>query len=96
MILELANNYGILITVMIIGSILFICFFSFFKIYINKSFTNTQFFEKAWFSSFFVLFISQLWDIQYYDGRISIVFWILLAGLKEVITPKVIEEKSNL
>ena len=96
LILELANNYGILITVMIIGSILFICFFSFFKIYINKSFTNTQFFEKAWFSSFFVLFISQLWDIQYYDGRVSIVFWILLAGLKEVITPKVIEEKSNL
>ena len=79
---------------MIIGSIL-ICFFSFFKIYINKSFTNTQFLRKLGFHHF-VLFISQLWDIQYFDGRVSIVFWILLAGLKEVITPKVIEEKSNL
>ena len=29
-----------------------------------------------------ILFISQLFDIQYYDGRISIALWILLAGLK--------------
>ena len=88
LILELANNYGIPITIMIFGAIILICFYSFFEIYINESFTKTQFYEKAWFSSFFVLLISQLWDVQYYDVRISIVFWILLAGLKEVITPK--------
>ena len=88
LILELANNYGIPITIIIFGSIILICFNSFFKIYINESYTKIQFFERAWFSSFFVLLISQLWDIQYFDGRISIVFWILLAGLKEVITSK--------
>ena len=26
-----------------------------------------------------------LFDIQYYDGRISIASWILLAGLKQII-----------
>ena len=89
LILELANNYGIPITIIIFGSIILICFNSFFKIYVNESYTKIQFFERAWFSSFFVLLISQLLDIQYFDGRISIVFWILLAGLKEVITSKV-------
>ncbi len=88
LILELANNYGIPITIIIFGSIFLICFYSFFKIYIKESFAKSQFFERAWFSSFFVLLLSQLWDIQYYDGRISIIFWILLAGLKEVIRPK--------
>ncbi len=96
LILELANNYGIPITIIIFGSIIQICFYSFFKIYISESYTKVQFFERAWFSSFFVLLISQLWDIQYFDGRISIVFWILLAGLKEVIKPKVQLEKTNL
>ena len=96
LILDLANNYGIPITIIIFGSIILICFYSFFKIYINESFTKTQVFERAWFSSFFVLLISQLWDVQYYDGRISIVFWILLAGLKEVIKTKSSLEKTNL
>ena len=96
LILELANNYGIPITIIIFGSIIQICFNSFSKIYINQSYAKTHFFERAWFSSFFVLLISQLWDIQYFDGRISIVFWILLAGLKEVITSKVQLEKTNL
>ncbi len=96
LILELANNYGVPITIIIFGSIIIICFNSFSKIYINESFTKTQFFERAWFSSFFVLLVSQLWDIQYFDGRISIVFWILLAGLKEVITTKPPLNNTNL
>ncbi len=96
LIIELAHNYGIPITIIIFSSIVLICFNSFFKIYINESYAKTQFFERAWFSSFFVLLISQLWDIQYFDGRISIVFWILLAGLKEVITSKVQLDNSNL
>ena len=28
---------------------------------------------------------SQLVDVQYFDGRISITFWILLAGAKNLI-----------
>ena len=41
--------------------------------------------ERAWWTSFFVLFLSQLVDVQYYDGKISIVFWILLAGLTNIL-----------
>ena len=28
---------------------------------------------------------SQLVDVQYFDGRMSITFWILLAGAKNII-----------
>ena len=33
----------------------------------------------------FILLISQLFDAQYFEGKISIVFWILLAGLKNIL-----------
>ena len=38
-----------------------------------------------------VFIIAQLSDITYYDGKISIIFSILLAGIKNII-----EEKNNL
>ena len=43
------------------------------------------------FSIFIVFIIAQLNDITYYDGKISIIFSILLAGLINII-----EEKNNL
>ena len=95
LILELSISYGILITILIFTSISLICIFSFKSIFVKKSYSNNNFFEKAWFSSFFVLFCSQLVDIQYFDGRISIVFWILLAGLKEIINPNNSDLKTN-
>ena len=39
-------------------------------------------FEKTWFASIFFITYSHLFDMQYFDLRISIVTWILLAGLR--------------
>ena len=84
LILELSLSYGIPIAIIIFASIFIISTFSFNKIFVEKSFSKNNYFERAWFSSFFVLLCSQLVDIQYFDGRISMIFWILLAGLKEI------------
>ena len=84
LILELSLSYGMPITILIFTPIFLITIFSFSKIFVKKSFSNTNYFERAWFSSFFVLLCSQLVDIQYFDGRISVIFWILLAGLNEI------------
>ncbi len=46
--------------------------------------TSSMIFEKAWIISLFILLISQMVDVQYFDGRISIVFWILLAGARNI------------
>ena len=39
-------------------------------------------------NNFNYFLISQLVDVQYFDGRISIVFWLILAGLKTIIDDK--------
>ena len=76
--IELAYNYGI-ITSFLFGSHIFcslIRCFNKFKV-ISSSSIN---FDIAWFSSLFTLIIFHLNDITYYDGRISIIFWILISG----------------
>ena len=86
LILELAISYGYPVTIIIFSSISFLLIKSS-KFVFNKKTNDIQFFsfEKAWWSSIFILLISQCFDIQYFDGRISIMFWLLLAGLKTII-----------
>ena len=45
---------------------------------------------QAFWAGLFFFLISQLVDVQYFDGKISIVIWILIAGLKNII-----EENNN-
>ena len=42
-------------------------------------------FDRAWITSLILLSISHLVDIQYFDGRISIAGWSLLAGAWAII-----------
>ena len=79
LILDLANSYGILPSLIITFFVIYILGQSFKKIYF--SFNKSISFDKAWWASTFSLALSQLVDIQYFDIRISITFWILLAGL---------------
>ena len=79
--LELAINYGLPSTIIIFGTIFIIYFKAFNLNFINKSGYRTKI-ERSWFISAFIFSLTQFFDIQYYDGRISLIFWILLAGLK--------------
>ena len=47
---------------------------------------NLFVFERAWWVSTITLLTSQMFDVQYFDGRISIVLWIFLTGLKSSIS----------
>ena len=42
-------------------------------------------FDKSWITSLIVILISQMVDIQYFDGRISIVLWLLISGSSNII-----------
>ncbi len=88
LIFELAISYGIPVAILLFLGIFLICLLSFFKIFRKNNIYEINYFERAWFASFFVLFCSQILDIQYFDGRISLVFWLLLSGLKELIENK--------
>jgi len=83
LIIDSAFNYGIPIAIIIFFSILKIMYNSFKNIYLLKSNkVENIYFERAWWTAFFVLLCTQMFDVQYYDGRISMAFWILLSGLK--------------
>ena len=94
--LELSLSYGLIVSTIVFTTIILLIYKSFLKLKSEKDNKIDSNFDIAWFISFVVLLISQMVDIQYFDGRISIVFWILLAGLKEVITSKVQLDNTNL
>lgn len=84
--LELLVSFGIPTALTIILPILTISLISFQQFFHKK---NTKFinsnFEKAWVISLLFLIVNHLFDVLYFDGRISIVSWILLAGASQMI-----------
>ena len=82
--IELAISYGIPVTILMGTIILFLLFKSGKIIFFNTN-REQNLFDRAWWVAISIFLISQLVDIQYFDGRISIFFWILLAGLKNII-----------
>ena len=82
--LELFVSYGIPAGIIILLPITYLFICSSKIIFFNKL-IKTSIFDKAWVISIMLFLFSQLVDVQYFDGRISITFWILLAGAKNII-----------
>ena len=85
--LELAFSHGLFTGVIIISMMIYLILFSW-KSYTNQITklssdfkTGFYYFDKAWIISFTIFFLIQMSDITYFDGRISILAWILLAGM---------------
>ena len=89
--LEIAFSYGLPSAIIITFTIFLLLIKSFKKIYFISFYEqsrNKDYFTKAWWASIFILFMAQQIDVHYFDGRISIIFWIFLAGLKNIICTK--------
>ena len=89
-ILELAISFGYPASILFISTIS-ILFIKSAKIIFYKKNQKVDFifFERAWGTSIFLFFMTQLFDVQYFDGRISVVAWILLCGLKLRLEEKI-------
>ena len=83
--IELSASYGILVSLTILIFILSLIYLSFRKLRNSEIKEKDLLIDKSWLASTFVLLISQMNDITYYDGRISVIFWILLSGLRNII-----------
>ncbi len=84
--LELAFSYGLPVALLILGLILYIFYKAFKTLYFNRRvICDENIFENAWITSFLILILGHMVDIQYFDGRISIIGWLLLAGLRNMI-----------
>jgi len=96
--LELAVSYGIIPTIAIFSTYIFILYLAFIKIFRSpkiKINEHTLSFHRALFASFLIFLLSHLVDIQYFDARISLYSWILLAGLKSLIEEKNIKSQDD-
>mgnify|MGYP001386980966 CR=1 FL=1 len=86
--LELIISYGIPAGICVIVPIIFLTFLSIKNLFSKKKIIQNILFEKAWIVALFILLLSQMLDVQYFDGRISIVLWLLLSGTKNIISEK--------
>jgi len=91
--IDIALSYGVPSSLIISSTVLVLLFLSAQKIFVNKSDIKVvdkvnKIFDKAWFASAIIVVFSHLVDVQYFDFRISILAWILLAGLKNIIATK--------
>mgnify|MGYP001312484018 CR=1 FL=1 len=95
LIIELAISYGIPLTILLVLTVLALLINSGKTLFLNK---YNNIYEKAWWTSIFVFIVSQFMDIQYFEGRISLLSWILLSGVKKIIDEKdekFLNEKIN-
>ena len=47
-----------------------------------------RFFDKAWIIAFITFSLIHIFDITYFDGRISSLAWVLLSGMTSIIREK--------
>ena len=97
LIIDLAFSYGFLVAFIIFINIFLLTYFSIKKTYFPKHSSKSLniFFERSWCTSFVILLFSQMFDVQYFDLRISISFWILLAGMKSIIDEPNLENNAS-
>ena len=85
LLLELSISYGLPSAFCFFITTSNILYLSSKKIFFKRRINNLNFFDRAVWSSLFVFLLSQLFDIQYFDGKISLISWILIAILKNII-----------
>tara|TARA_B100001248_G_scaffold258633_1_gene243169 strand:+ start:118 stop:1431 length:1314 start_codon:yes stop_codon:yes gene_type:complete len=85
LIIELAYNFGIPNAILIVSSVFSILINTFKKINILDKSLTAYSLNKPLLASFSIFLIAHCTDITYYDGKLSIIFSILLAGLKNFL-----------
>tara|TARA_B100001057_G_scaffold64828_1_gene58572 strand:- start:1526 stop:2836 length:1311 start_codon:yes stop_codon:yes gene_type:complete len=88
LLLELSLSYGLPATIIFFITITNILYLSSKQIFSNKLKIDISYIDKAFWTALFFFLISQLADVQYFDGKISLITWILIGGLKNIILEK--------
>ena len=81
----MAISFGIPVMIIIIAPIISLICLSKEKVFYQK---KRDPYDVAWWASTLLILISQIYDIQYYDIRIGLIFWLLLGGLRNIIRNK--------
>ena len=83
--LELAFSFGLPAAFSLIIPVILIPILKMKKIFsIYENYFEKNLFDKTFLISFFFIILNHLFDVNYFDGRISIASWLLLAGIKGI------------
>ena len=82
--LELAFNHGILVSLLILITMVSSILLASKKYFLENKYQTSFNVDKAWIISFLNFLLIHLFDITYFDGRISVLCWTLLAGLTSI------------
>ena len=82
--LELTFNHGMPVALIILFTMIIILISASKISLLQNQYENASSIDKAWIISFTNFLIIHMFDITYFDGRISILCWTLLAGLRSI------------
>jgi O-antigen ligase len=82
--LELAISHGLPVAVLVVGLVL-----SLLVISLRRGCSGL--FDRAWWTAMFVLVLLHGTDLPFFDSRLNIAGWILLAGLRASFSPELSE-----
>ena len=82
-VLEVAHNYGIIISLVLFTTIFLLIYKS--KPDLSSNKPTEDLINKFWWVSTLVMVLMHMSDIAYYEGRISVLFWILIAGIRCIL-----------
>ena len=92
--IELSVSYGLPVAILIFCFVIALIIVSSKIIFFNKEeLIIKNYVDKALWTSIFFFYISQTVDIHYFEGRLSLVSWLLLSGLRMIIYEN--NKKSN-
>ena len=86
--IEIALNYGIPSSFILTVTISLLAINNFkkdLKINYLDKFSEENIFDTAWIAATGIFLFSHLFDITYFDSRISVFSWILIAGLRNML-----------
>ena len=89
--LNLAFNYGILPALLITSTVSILLGNALIKVSNIKNYLindNFLILDRGWVMSSLIIYSSHFFDITYFDGRISFLSWILIAGLVNIVKEK--------
>ena len=82
--LEFMVSYGVPASIFLFIPILILSYQIYRRVFSKENSSNTPNIDQAWIISFIVFMLSQLVDVTYFDARISILSWLLLAGISNI------------
>ena len=84
-ILELAFSFGIPLTIIMGFFLLGLIKNTFIKTFKDARNRDYYLINKTWYYAVIIVVASQISDITYFDGKISILIWLLLSGIKCIV-----------